>query len=122
MPEFRFVLLYVEDPLAAAAFYAGLLDTPVLEQSPSFAMLALRDDTMLGLWSRHTVTPAPAAEPGAGEIGFVVADAARVQAMWRDWKARGLRIALQPTRLDFGTTFVALDPDGHRLRVFCLEP
>jgi hypothetical protein len=23
-----------------------------------------------------------------------------------------------PTKMDFGTTFVALDPDGHRLRVF----
>jgi catechol 2,3-dioxygenase-like lactoylglutathione lyase family enzyme len=23
-----------------------------------------------------------------------------------------------PTELDFGRTFVALDPDGHRLRVF----
>jgi hypothetical protein len=27
-------------------------------------------------------------------------------------------MAQTPTEMDFGTTFVALDPDGHRLRVF----
>ena len=29
-----------------------------------------------------------------------------------------LAIAQAPATLDFGHTFVALDPDGHRLRVF----
>jgi hypothetical protein len=33
--------------------------------------------------------------------------------------ARKLKIAQPPTKLDFGSTFVALlDPDGHHLRVF----
>jgi predicted enzyme related to lactoylglutathione lyase len=27
-------------------------------------------------------------------------------------------VAQPPTRMDFGFTFLALDPDGHRLRVF----
>jgi predicted DNA-binding transcriptional regulator YafY len=35
-----------------------------------------------------------------------------------DWSRRGLKIAQPPTDMDFGRTFVALDPDGHRLRVF----
>lgn len=121
MPEFGFVLLYVDNPPASGAFYAELLGSPVLQDSPTFVMLALREDVMLGLWSRHSVTPVPAAAPGAGELGFAVADAATVEATFRDWSARGLRFAQAPTRLDFGTTFVALDPDGHRLRVFCLE-
>ena len=34
------------------------------------------------------------------------------------WVSRGVTIAQAPTDLDFGRTFVALDPDGHRLRVF----
>jgi predicted enzyme related to lactoylglutathione lyase len=38
--------------------------------------------------------------------------------MHRDWIARGLPIIQQPADLDFGRTFVATDPDGHRLRVF----
>jgi hypothetical protein len=35
--------------------------------------------------------------------------------------ARGLSIILAPAKMDFGFTFLACDPDGHRLRVFA-EP
>ena len=38
--------------------------------------------------------------------------------MHEAWSQRGLRIAQAPVGMDFGHTFVALDPDGHRLRVF----
>ena len=33
------------------------------------------------------------------------------------WKKLNLKIELEPQMLDFGYTFVANDPDGHRLRV-----
>jgi predicted enzyme related to lactoylglutathione lyase len=118
MPNFSFVLLYVEDPPASAGFYAELLGSPVLETSPTFAMLPLRDGVMLGLWSRKTVEPAAAAYPGAGEVAFTVENVAAVEATFADWKKRGLTILQEPVRMDFGTTFVASDPDGHRLRVF----
>jgi catechol 2,3-dioxygenase-like lactoylglutathione lyase family enzyme len=125
MPDFNFLLLHVDDPAPSAAFYADLLGAPIVEQSPTFAMLPLRDGVMLGLWSRHSVEPKSAAAAGvrevASEVAFAVADAATVEAMHADWKRRGLKIAQVPTRMDFGTTFVALDPDGHRLRVFAPE-
>jgi catechol 2,3-dioxygenase-like lactoylglutathione lyase family enzyme len=110
MPDFNFLILYVDDLARSAAFYADLLAAPIVEQSPTFATL--------GLWSRHGVEPKCAGQPGAGEVAFAVADAAAVEAMHADWTWRGLRIAQVPTRMDFGTTFVAVDPDGHRLRVF----
>ncbi len=81
-------------------------------------MLPLRDGVMLGLWSRYSVEPKGTAAPGASEVAFAVGDAAEVEAVHADWKRRGLTIAQVPTRMDFGTTFVAVDPDGHRLRVF----
>lgn len=34
------------------------------------------------------------------------------------WRERGIAILQEPTALDFGRTFTARDPDGHRLRVF----
>ena len=52
MSKFSFVLLYVDNPPASAAFYADLLGKPTLETSPTFAMLPLNDEVMLGLWSR----------------------------------------------------------------------
>ena len=118
MFDAHFILLHVESPAASAAFYADLLGRPVLEQSPTFAMLPLRDGVMLGLWSRHTVEPAAAGAAGFSEVAFTVSDASEVEKLHDDWKGRGLRIAQAPTKMDFGTTFVALDPDGHRLRVF----
>jgi catechol 2,3-dioxygenase-like lactoylglutathione lyase family enzyme len=117
-PAFSFVLLYVANPLASAAFYAGLLGAPVIEQSPTFAMLPLRDGVMLGLWSKHTVTPAAVSAPGASEIALTVDTADAVHATHADWSKRGITMAQPPTALDFGTTFVAVDPDSHRIRVF----
>ncbi len=122
MPDFSFLLLYVDSPPTSARFYADLLSSPVLEQSPTFAMLPLRDGVMLGLWSRDTVEPKAGSKAGSGEVAFTVPDAAAVEATHADWSKRGLTIAQAPTRMDFGHTFVALDPDGHRLRVFAPAP
>lgn len=43
---------------------------------------------------------------------------AKVEGTHAVWQAKGATIALAPRDLDFGRSFVALDPDGHRLRVF----
>jgi catechol 2,3-dioxygenase-like lactoylglutathione lyase family enzyme len=118
MPDMNFVLLYVDSPPASAKFYADLLGKPPVEESPTFVMFALKSGVMLGLWSRHTVEPAPAAQPGASEVAFAVDSKATVDSLYEDWSKRGLPIAQKPMAMDFGHTFVALDPDGHRLRVF----
>ncbi|MFM9974666.1 MAG: VOC family protein [Beijerinckiaceae bacterium] len=121
MPDFSFLLLHVESPVASANFYNELLGIPIIEQSPTFAMLPLRDGVMLGLWSRATVEPKGSGQPGCSEVAFTVADPAAVNETHAAWKTRGLTIAQGPTRMDFGMTFVALDPDGHRLRIFAPE-
>ena len=118
MSDISFVILYVDSPAKSAAFYADLLGRPAIEASPTFAMFSMKSGVMLGLWSRHTVEPKAEATGGGAEVCFTMGDAAAVDATHADWRGRGLRIAQAPTDLDFGRTFVALDPDGHRLRVF----
>jgi catechol 2,3-dioxygenase-like lactoylglutathione lyase family enzyme len=118
MSNFSFVILYVENPPASAAFYADLLGRPVVQTSPDFAVLPLSDGVMLGLWSRKTVEPAAVAQAGGGEVAFRVEDAMAARTMFSDWKKRGLNIIQEPVQMDFGLTFTAADPDGHRLRVF----
>ncbi|THD79876.1 MAG: drug:proton antiporter [Phenylobacterium sp.] len=118
MPDFSFLLLHVEDDAASATFYNDLLGIPIIEQKAGFSMLPLREGVMLGLWAKETVEPKSSGQTGASEIAFAVADAAVVEATHDDWKRRGLTIVQAPTRMSFGATFVALDPDGHRLRVF----
>lgn len=127
MPDPNFVILYVENPLASTAFYAGLLGRAPVEASPTFVMYALEAGVMLGLWSRYGVAPAvtPPASTGlsaGGELAFTVADGAAVRTIHEDWVGRGLTIVQAPTEMEFGHTFVALDPDGHRLRVFAPAP
>jgi predicted enzyme related to lactoylglutathione lyase len=118
MPTPNFIVLYVDSAKTSAGFYADLLDRKPVQTSPDFVLFALASGLMLGLWSRHTVEPAPSATGGGAEVAFAVDNAAAVEATYANWRQRGLTVLQQPTEMDFGRTFVALDPDGHRLRVF----
>jgi len=117
----NFVILYVDDPPKSADFYANLLGRGPADLSATFAMFALESGVMFGLWSKHTASPAVARHSGpggGGELAFSVDGKSRVDELYKEWTGRGLRIAQAPVTLDFGYTFVALDPDDHRLRVF----
>jgi len=115
MPDPGLFILYVEDAATSAAFYSALLGREPIESSPAFAMFALDSGARLGLWSRATVEPAAALTGGGGELCFAVPD---VDATHAAWTARGLPILQPPTVMEFGRTFTARDPDGHRLRVY----
>lgn len=118
MSDRNYLLLYVDDPGRSALFYRDLLALSPVELSSTFALFALKSGLMLGLWSRHTVEPAASMTGGGGELGFPVATPALVDQTHDRWTAQGLTILQPPCDLDFGRTFVAVDPDGHRLRVF----
>ncbi len=111
------VVLYVNDTVKSRTFYSDLFQRQPAEASPNFSGFALESGLFVGLWLRPQVQPAAAANAGAAELAFPVADARAVDAVYDDWRGRGLAIAQAPTDMDFGRTFVALDPDGHRLRV-----
>jgi catechol 2,3-dioxygenase-like lactoylglutathione lyase family enzyme len=121
MRNIGFILVYVENLAASEAFYASILGRPAIEASNTFAMLPAAPGLMLGLWRRDRVKPRASA-PGGGEIAFSVDNPAEVDATFAEWRGRGVKIALAPTQMDFGYTFVALDPDGQRLRVFAPTP
>ena len=116
MSNVSFILVYVDDVAASEAFYRAILGRGAVESSPTFAMLPAAPGLMLGLWKRDGVKP-PAAD-ASGEIAFTAANDAEVDALFAEWRARGVAIAQAPTTMEFGYTFVALDPNGRRLRVF----
>jgi catechol 2,3-dioxygenase-like lactoylglutathione lyase family enzyme len=117
MPTPNFIILYVDSAEASGAFYRDLLGRAPVQTSPNFVLFALDGGLMLGVWSRHVVEP-KASGAGGGEVAFSVKDAAAVASLAAEWRGRGIKILQEPVRLVFGDTFVALDPDGHRLRVF----
>jgi predicted enzyme related to lactoylglutathione lyase len=121
MSDVGFIIVYVDNVAASEAFYAALLGRPAVESSPTFAMLPAAPGLMLGLWRRDGVKPA-ATQAGGAEIAFPLVDKAAVDAKFAEWRARGVKIAQEPTAMDFGYTFVGLDPNGQRLRVFATTP
>jgi predicted enzyme related to lactoylglutathione lyase len=114
----HFVLLYVDEPQTSAAFYARLLDRQPLDSSPNFVMFELAPGLRLGLWARRDVSPAPRAND-TGELAMAVATNSEVEALCAEGMRKGAAILQEPVTKDFGLTFLAADPDGHRLRVFC---
>lgn len=112
------LILYVEDVARSTEFYAALLEIKPVDQSPGFAMFVLDGGLRLGLWKRPNVEPAASLTGGGGELALAAQNAAQVDSLAADWRKRGIELAQEPVELDFGYTFVALDPDGHRIRVF----
>ena len=117
MPTPSFLVLYVTNPPASAVFYQQLLGSAPIDSSENFAMFSMGNGMMLGLWAKHDVQPAPAVAAGAAEIMFSAGSKDEVESMHSEWKSRGLPILQAPVQMDFGYTFTAQDPDGHRLRV-----
>lgn len=112
------VILYVESPARSVAFYEKVFGQPPVESSANFAMFVAAPGVMLGLWARHDVQPRPATAAGASELAFIRGSKDDVNALADEWSKKGVEIVQRPTQMDFGWTFTAVDPDGHRLRVF----
>ena len=81
-------------------------------------MFALKNGVMLGLWSKYTAEPRVESPAGALEICFPTEN---VDALYVQWGKKHVTVAQKPTDMDFGRTFVVLDPDGHRIRVYKLH-
>ncbi|BEM82319.1 VOC family protein [Serratia nevei] len=114
-------LLYVDNPLNSAAFYQRLLGQAPVELSPGFALFVLNNGFKLGMWAKQGVKPTATLTGGGGELGFLCQDPQEVEARYNQWRELGLPIEQAPTEMEFGYTFVARDPDGHRLRVYALS-
>ncbi|MCT8000676.1 VOC family protein [Sphingomonas sanguinis] len=114
------ILLHVADPAASAAFYRRMLGSEPVDASDAFALFALSPGNALGLWCRDVIDPPATGVTGSIEIGFKQS-LDGVDACHADWAARGIEILMPPTDRPFGRSFVALDPDGHRLRVYALN-
>lgn len=121
MTQPNFTILFVDNVTKSAEFYHDLFGIKPVEASETFGLFILQNGLKFGLWSRHTAQPPVMFTGGGAEIVFQVEKDGDVDARHRDWKAKGLAIQQEPTEMDFGYTFVATDPDGHRLRVYAVH-
>ena len=106
-------ILYVANPAASIAFYSALFGIQPVESSENFAMFKT-PGIGIAIWRASAVEPAVSATPGASELVIMSPDADAAHA---EWQSRGIRIIAAPFDAGFGRSFMAADPDGHRLRV-----
>lgn len=111
------VLLFVENPHQSSAFYRRLFEKEPVEESPTFVLFDLQNGVQLGLWSKKTAEPQVLLPAGGSEIAF---SEEAVDSIYEKWQKWGVPMAQEPTDMDFGRTFVAVDPDGHRIRIYRL--
>ncbi|MGA2762593.1 MAG: VOC family protein [Spirochaetia bacterium] len=116
MTSFRYVVLFVKDINVSRAFYTELLGVGPKELSPTFLSYELESGIGVELWQLDRVHPASSTTGGGSELCMILPDADSLNRLYDEWKGKGVKFATSPTKAVFGLTFVALDPDGHRLR------
>ncbi|WP_133140298.1 VOC family protein [Legionella genomosp. 1] len=114
------VIIYVSNVATSSSFYQDLLEINPEELSPAFSAFKMQNGVTIGLKDRETVEPA-AEGNGGFELAITVSTNEQVDALFGQWKQRGIPVAQIPITLDYGYTFVALDPDNNRIRVVALE-
>ncbi|KTC66280.1 bleomycin resistance protein (plasmid) [Legionella adelaidensis] len=115
------IILYVENLAISSHFYRDLLSTNPEEASPTFNAFRLSNGMSLGLKAKHAVEPSPHNTSGNGELAFIRHSDKEVDELFAKWQEKRIHIIFSPDRVPYGYTFVALDPDGNRLRVISLE-
>jgi predicted enzyme related to lactoylglutathione lyase len=111
------VLLYVEDPQRSSAFYEKLFGVPPTATFPTYVAFAFETGLAVGLWSTQAKNFVSTGPGHRSEIAFMVADDQRVRDVHERWARSGVAIEQPLHGAVFGLTFVAIDPDGHRIRV-----
>ena len=114
--EPTYTILYVDDVPRSVAFYREIFGVEPVENHPTFGMFVVTPGRAWGLWQRDQVKPAVTESAGGAEYCIPVGSRVELDNLAAAWRERGIPIVQDPTEMDFGYTFVALDPDGHRLR------
>ncbi|MBG2877511.1 phenazine biosynthesis protein [Proteus alimentorum] len=111
------IILYVNDIVKSTEFYANILESSPVEQYSEFSVFILSDYFILGLQTKSGIDPKPQPQFGGFELCMSDITNQDVDSIYLNWCELGVKIIMKPTMLEFGYTFVAVDLDGHRLRI-----
>ena len=78
---------------------------------------AFDNGLFFGLWSTKARNFVSDGSGNRSELSFMIDGEQAVQDLCNKWKSFDVIIEQEPHEAVFGLTFVALDPDGHRIRV-----
>lgn len=120
MTTLNYLLLAAANPRKSGALYSKLLGLEPVANSETFVLFALPSGLKLGLWLADEMEPKVGTADGV-DVSFAEPDRAAVRSTYEAWRDLDLVMLQEPTEMDFGYTFTAADPDGHRLRVFSMN-
>jgi len=113
------VLFYVNNPIESALFYEKIFEQQPVAVFPTYAAFTFTNGFTFSLWSIKAKNFVSAGSGSRSELAFMVSDESEVRRLHDHWRNIGVSIEQDLHKAVFGLTFVALDLDGHRIRV-CL--
>lgn len=112
------IVLYVDDIQRSMAFYAKAFNCEPKLLSPTFAALDFASNVKITLKQTDALTPTSTIRGGGTELSLPVTSRDAFDALFEKWKQQGIEFAQEREESVYGVNFVAVDPDGHRIRVF----
>lgn len=114
-------IFYVEKPLESALFYEKIfLKKPDLI-TPNYVSFSFENGIYFSLWGTQAKNFVSGGTGHRSELAYLVNDKTSVCKLRDQWKTLGITIEQDLFEAVFGLTFVALDPDGHRIRVSIID-
>lgn len=111
------LLFYVQNPLASALFYEKIFSLKPIASFPTYVAFTFENGFTFSLWSTQATDFVSDGVGHRAEISFMVKNEELVRKLRKQWSEMGVTIEQDLHEAVFGLTFVALDPDGHRIRV-----
>jgi predicted enzyme related to lactoylglutathione lyase len=119
-PKPNLQLIYVSNIEHSKAFYEKLFKTKAQFTSSRYVAFSVGNDALFALWTGGT--PPDVAVPRYSEIGIMLPNNDAVDALFEVWRKNPeIQFLKEPYTEVFGRTFLALDPDGHMIRVCPLD-
>lgn len=111
------LLFYVKNPLESALFYEKIFSIKPIASFPTYVAFTFENGFTFSLWSMQAKNFVSGGTGHRAELSFMVKDEQTVRELRKQWGELGVIIEQDLHKAVFGLTFVALDPDGHRIRV-----
>lgn len=111
-------VLYVKNIEISKNFYTNIFECDGEILSPTFISFPLGGGVSIELKQLAQVSPKAHITGGGTELSLMVDNLKVLHHLYEQWERKGVKFAQVPVELVFGVTFVAIDPDGHRIRVF----
>ncbi len=111
------LLFYVQNPLESALFYEKIFSIKPVASFPTYVAFSFENGFTFSLWSTQAKNFISGGTGHRSELSFMVNDEQKVRELRKQWGEFGVAIEQDLHEAVFGLTFVALDPDGHRIRV-----